>query len=65
MARADGVLRRHGFVRIHRRYLINRNRIAAVGDKFVRMHSGQELPIGTAFARNARLIRHFATKFAR
>ena len=55
MARADGVLRGHGFVRIHRRYLINRNRIAAVGDKFVRMQSGQELPIGTAFANNLRL----------
>jgi len=52
MARADGLLRRHGFVRIHRRYLINRNRIAKVGDKFVRMESGQELPIGTAFASN-------------
>ena len=52
MARADGLLRRHGFVRIHRRYLINRDRIAAVGDKFVRMQSGQELPIGTAFASN-------------
>jgi hypothetical protein len=54
MARADGVLRRHGFVRIHRRYLINRNRIAAVHDKFVRLDSGQELPIGTAFATNLR-----------
>ena len=52
MARADGILRRQGFVRIHRRYLINRNKIAAVGDKFVRMQSGQELPIGTAFASN-------------
>lgn len=55
MARADGLLRRHGFVRIHRRYLINRRRIAAVGDKFVRMQSGQELPIGTAFANNLQL----------
>jgi hypothetical protein len=52
MARADGLLRRHGFVRIHRRYLINRQQIAVVGDKFVRMRSGQELPIGTAFASN-------------
>lgn len=55
MARADGVLRRHGFIRIHRCYLINRDRIAAVGDKFVRLESGQELPIGTAFAKNLRL----------
>jgi hypothetical protein len=52
MARADGVLRRHGFVRIHRRYLINRDRIANVGDRFVRMQNGHELPIGTAFANN-------------
>jgi DNA-binding LytR/AlgR family response regulator len=55
MARADGVLRRHGFVRIHRRYLINRDRIAQVGDKFVRLQSGQELPIGSAFANNLHL----------
>jgi hypothetical protein len=55
MARADGLLRRHGFIRIHRRYLINRQRIAVVGDKFVRMQSGQELPIGTAFASNLHL----------
>lgn len=54
MARADGLLRRHGFVRIHRRYLVNRQRIAEVGDKFVRMQSGQQLPIGTAFASNLR-----------
>ena len=41
--------RRHGFVRIHRRYLINRAAESRrVGDKFVRMQSGQELPIGTA-----------------
>lgn len=54
MARADGVLRRHGFIRIHRRYLINRSRIAEVGEKCVRLHGGQELPIGTAFAVNLR-----------
>jgi hypothetical protein len=54
MARADGVLRRHGFIRIHRRYLINRERIAAVGDKYVRLEGGQELPVGTAFAANLR-----------
>jgi hypothetical protein len=60
MARADGVLRRYGFVRIHRRYLINRNKIAHAGDKFVRLESGQELPIGTAFASNLQFHR-FAT----
>jgi hypothetical protein len=54
MARADGALRRHGFIRIHRRYLINRDRIAAVGDKHVRLEDGQELPVGTAFAANLR-----------
>ena len=54
MARADNVLRRHGFVRIHRRFLINKNRIAKVEDKTVRLQSGHELPIGTAFASNLR-----------
>ena len=54
MARADGVLRRYGFIRIHRCYLINRDRIAAVGDKYVRLEGGQELPVGTAFAANLR-----------
>lgn len=54
MARADAVLRRHGFVRIHRRYLVNRNRISRVNDRFVRLKSGEELPIGSAFAANLR-----------
>ncbi|HUP67445.1 MAG TPA: LytTR family DNA-binding domain-containing protein [Sphingomicrobium sp.] len=54
MARADSLLRRHGFVRIHRRYLINRSRIAEVADKTVRMQNGHRLPIGTAFASNLR-----------
>jgi hypothetical protein len=54
MARADRVLRRHGFVRIHRRYLVNRRRIATIGDKFVRLEGGHELPVGTAFANNLR-----------
>lgn len=52
MAQATQALRRKGFVRIHRRYLVNRARIATVGDKFVRLTSGVELPIGSAFAAN-------------
>jgi len=56
MHEAEKSLRRHGFVRIHRRYLVNQARIAHVGDRVMRLTSGQELPIGSAFAANLRKL---------
>ena len=56
MHEAEKSLQRHGFVRIHRRYLVNRSRIAHVGDRTMRLTSGQELPIGSAFAANLRKL---------
>ena len=56
MQEAARSLQGHGFVRIHRRYLVNRARIAHVGDRVMRLSSGQELPIGSAFASNLRLL---------
>jgi hypothetical protein len=47
-------LERHGFVRIHRRYLVNRSRIHAIGERSVTLPGGRELPVGTAFAANLR-----------
>ena len=44
MARAAGLLECHGFVRIHRRYLVNRTCIAEVRNSSVRLKSGAELP---------------------
>ena len=45
-----------GFVRIHRRFLVNRERIAAItganGDRVVKLVDGSELAIGRAFAAN-------------
>ena len=52
MRDAANELERHGFVRIHRRYLVNRSRIQSVGERSVKLASGQELPVGTAFAAN-------------
>jgi hypothetical protein len=55
LTEAAQALRRHGFVRIHRRYLVNRSHIAAVvlnGSRIVRLRSGTELPIGSAYAAN-------------
>ena len=52
MADATRALGRKGFVQIHRRYLVNRSRIADVGERSVRLTSGLELPIGGAFAAN-------------
>ena len=53
MAAAEERLRSRGFVRIHRRYLVNERRIAAVlgtnGDRRVRV-GGKELPVGSRFA---------------
>ena len=53
MHAAEQKLRARGFVRIHRRYLVNGKRIAAVlgtnGDRRVRI-AGRELPVGSRFA---------------
>jgi hypothetical protein len=54
MTQAAGALAQHGFVRIHRRYLVNRARIAEVRDRSVRLTNGKELPVGSAFATNLR-----------
>ena len=55
LAEAERALAGQGFVRIHRRFLVNRARIAAVtgnGDKLVRLDGGAELPVGKRFAPN-------------
>jgi len=52
---AEQALAGRGFVRIHRRYLVNRHRIAAISggtDLLVRLEGGIELPVGRAFANN-------------
>jgi hypothetical protein len=55
LAEAERALAGQGFVRIHRRFLVNRSRIAMVagnGDKIVRLAGGAELPVGRRFASN-------------
>ena len=55
MAEAERALAGCGFVRIHRRYLVNRKRVASIvgnGDKLVRLANGIELPVGRRFASN-------------
>ncbi len=52
---AERALAGHGFVRIHRRYLVNCDQIATVtgnGDPMVRLKGGCELPVGRAYASN-------------
>ncbi|MEO7654752.1 MAG: LytTR family transcriptional regulator DNA-binding domain-containing protein [Sphingomicrobium sp.] len=52
---AERALTGHGFVQIHRRYLVNRDQIASVtgnGDPMVRLKDGCKLPVGRAFASN-------------
>lgn len=55
MRDAEQTLAGSGFVRIHRRYLVNRSRIEAIReapDLLVRLECGVELPVGRAFAGN-------------
>ena len=55
LAEAERALSGLGFVRIHRRYLVNGGRISAVrgnGEKMVRLDDGSELPVGRRFATN-------------
>ena len=56
MREAAKSLERNGFVRVHRRFLVNRSRIAAVNDRSITLTTGQELPIGTAFIANLRTL---------
>lgn len=55
MREAADTLERHGFVRIHRRFLVNRSRIRAVhlnGKRTVELDSGAQLPVGRAYEVN-------------
>lgn len=56
MTEAARALRSQGFVRIHRRFLVNRAHVRVVhlnGRKIVQMDCGDELPIGSAYSANA------------
>ena len=56
MRDAEKALAGPGFVRIHRRFLVNRDRIATIdgsnGDRVVKLIDGTELAVGRAFATN-------------
>jgi LytTr DNA-binding domain-containing protein len=52
LTEAADALKRSGFVRIHRRYLVNRGYVAAVhlnGERVVRLKSGKDLRIGSSY----------------
>lgn len=65
MREAEQVLAPLGFVRIHRRAIVNRAHVAAVvrdaRGAAVRLDDGVELPGGAAFAENLRRLETFAT----
>jgi hypothetical protein len=56
MREAQQALAGRGFVRIHRRFLVNGRKIAAIsasnGDRTVRLSDGVALPVGRTFAAN-------------
>lgn len=55
MRQAERILAPHGFIRIHRRFLVNRARIENLGrdrERMIRLADGDELPVGRAFAAN-------------
>jgi hypothetical protein len=58
MSATERELRARGFLRIHRRFLVNRARVEAVlgtnGDRRVRI-AGKELPVGSRYATGLRL----------
>ena len=73
MRDAEQALAGRGFIRIHRRFLVNRNKISGItgsnGDRVVRLACGVELPVGRAFAAESVAPklnhRHFATIIVR
>ncbi|MEO8176564.1 MAG: LytTR family DNA-binding domain-containing protein [Sphingomicrobium sp.] len=55
LRQAEQALAAHGFIRIHRRFLVNRARIdrfGSDGERMIRLADGGELPVGRAFAAN-------------
>lgn len=55
MREAEKALASHGFIRVHRRFLVNRRKIAEIrpdGRAFVRMADGTDLPVGQAYRNN-------------
>ena len=55
MRDAEQALVSRGFIRIHRRYLVNRNCIAAISggtEPLIQLDGGTELPVGRSFAAN-------------
>ena len=59
LTEAARALKRSGFVRIHRRYLVNRAHVAAVhlnGERVVRLNSGKTLRIGSSYTAAAAAI---------
>lgn len=55
MRQAEQILAPYGFIRIHRRFLVNRARIENLGrdrERMIRLADGGELPVGRAFAAN-------------
>jgi hypothetical protein len=55
MRQAERILAPHGFIRIHRRFLVNLARIDRLGndgERVIRLADGGELPVGRAFAAN-------------
>ena len=57
MREAEQALAGHGFVRIHRRFLVNGSRVAELRGQskpYVRLTDGTELPVGQAFRDNLR-----------
>ena len=61
MRDANEALAGRGFVRIHRRFLINRHKIANVsgsnGDRAVKLACGAALPVGRAYEAHLRILR--------
>ncbi len=55
LAEATAVLHGRGFLRVHRRFLVNRAEVEAVhrqGRAFVRLRSGAKIPVGRAYSTN-------------
>lgn len=60
MREAERALSGHGFIRIHRRYLVNRKRIRAVqlnGRRAVVLECGEELSVGRSYEANLAGVR--------
>lgn len=52
LSSVESMLSQRGFVRVHKSHIVNINKLEQVGETFVNLLSGQQIPLGITYKRN-------------